>query len=195
MVSGELMPALESASAEIWAERILAEYRKSVEAIIAVGRLLIEAKLDCEHGEYLRIFSDSPNPVPKCLPFGQRSGQYLSAIARSGLITNTKHASHLPTSWMTLYELSRLPESDFIEAIECGRITPEITRNDVRKLITGGEESAPVPPPTEKANLLDLIAKTRETVRNLADEFGDQVETLIGVLSQELEVLREGVEQ
>ena len=49
---------------EVFAEKINAEWRKSVEAIINVGRLLCDAKAQLNHGELRRMddllpFSDS----------------------------------------------------------------------------------------------------------------------------------------
>ena len=47
--------------------------------------------------------------VEQDLPFGRRSAQMLMKVAQSPVLANTKHASLLPASWYTLYELSRLP--------------------------------------------------------------------------------------
>lgn len=43
------------------------------------------------------------------LPFGQRTARMLAAIASNPVVSNRKHASVLPSSWNTLYELSRIP--------------------------------------------------------------------------------------
>ena len=51
--------------ADQWAERICVQLRKSVESIIQVGRLWVEAKDDLEHGEWGRLLDD------KLVPFSQ----------------------------------------------------------------------------------------------------------------------------
>ena len=44
------------------------------------------------------------------VPFGVRTAQFLMAIAEHSILSNTKHASLLPPSWMTVYELTKLVE-------------------------------------------------------------------------------------
>ena len=51
------------ATADYWAPRINAEWRKSVEGILNVGRELIAAKESCEHGEFLRLFKGHDDAV------------------------------------------------------------------------------------------------------------------------------------
>jgi len=46
------------------------------------------------------------------LPFGARTAQRLMGISKQPLLTNPTHASDLPPSWMTLYELTKLPDLD-----------------------------------------------------------------------------------
>jgi hypothetical protein len=53
------------------------------------------------HGEFLAM-------VENDLPFGDRTARRLMAIARDPRISNRTHASILPPSWMTLYELTKL---------------------------------------------------------------------------------------
>lgn len=51
------------------------------------------------------------------MPFGQRAAQHLLAIGRCELLSNANHGSHLPPSWRTLYELTRL--NDLPEIKRC----------------------------------------------------------------------------
>lgn len=110
-----------------WAERICNRWQDSVEAIIDVGRLLIEAKEDLAHGEFVQMCRTK-------LPFGEDSAQRLMKIAANPVISNTAHARLLPPSWYTLYELTKLDDADLQEAIDCGLIKPEMQRKDVAKL-------------------------------------------------------------
>ena len=107
-----------------YAEKIVAGWNKTRDGILEAGHWLIEAKANLEHGEYLPMIEEQ-------LPFSERTAQRLTAIADSPLMTNTTHGPYLPPSWRTLYEISRLDESTFIEAIEAGVICPEMERNDL----------------------------------------------------------------
>jgi hypothetical protein len=78
------------------------------------------------------------------LPFDIRTAQRLMAIANHPVISNTTHAPLLPPSWMTLYELSKLPAEILRKKIDNGAITPKMERKDVVALV-------PKPPPTKTA--------------------------------------------
>lgn len=127
--------------AEQWADRICAELGKTVESIIDVGRLLVKAKADLVHGEWLRMFDDG------LVPFGARSAQMLMVIAEHPAITNTNHGSFLPPSWRTLYELTQVPAADLKSAFKDGLITPDMPRKAVMSLIRQPIKDARPPTP------------------------------------------------
>jgi N6-adenosine-specific RNA methylase IME4 len=113
-----------------WAYTINARWQDSVDAIIDVGRLLMQAKHELvRHGQWLKLFEN------KELPFGERTAQMLMRVSSKHQITNTKHASYLPSSWNTLYELSRLDDATWELALEDGKIHPEMERKDVALLL------------------------------------------------------------
>jgi hypothetical protein len=60
--------------------------------------------------------------------------QRLMAIARDPRLTNPTHASLLPQSWMTLFELTRLSDDQFATAIADGLIQPDMHRSDLETL-------------------------------------------------------------
>lgn len=121
---------------EYWAERIRKKLGESAQNVIDAGRLLIEAKAKVGHGNFERMFSDHDDPVSDPLPFGVRTSQRLMAIADDKCwLSKATHASLLPASWMTLYELSRLPEDLAAVAIEDGRINPAMERREARDLL------------------------------------------------------------
>lgn len=107
-----------------FAERIAACWRKSVEAIFEVGRLLSSAKERLVHGEFEIM-------IEGALPFGARTAQRLMAIARDERLTKPTHVSLLPPSWGTLYELTKLPNETFEARIADGTIRPDMERRDV----------------------------------------------------------------
>jgi hypothetical protein len=53
------------------------------------------------------------------------------AIAADARLRNPTHMSHLPHSWGTLYELTRLDDQDFEALLGDGTINPEMTRADL----------------------------------------------------------------
>jgi hypothetical protein len=115
-------------AAEYWAPKIATEWRKSVEAIIAVGRHLIAAKEACEHGEFMRLFKESGDAVSEPLPFTVNTAERLMAVARHPVLSNPAHVQTLPQSWGTLYELTKVPDAELILKLTGGEITTEMTR-------------------------------------------------------------------
>jgi hypothetical protein len=53
------------------------------------------------------------------------------AIPADTRLRNPTHVSHLPRSWGTLYELSRLDDQALERLLGDGTINPEVTRGDV----------------------------------------------------------------
>jgi hypothetical protein len=142
-----------------FAERIAHCWRKSVEAIFEVGRLLIRAKEALEHGEFEGM-------VESKLPFGARSARMLMSVARDERIR--KHASDLPPSWYTLYELTKLNDSEFDQGIKSGVIHADMERkalvNGHRSLMAsrnGRDDEAldyyPTPPWSTRALLCEVF--------------------------------------
>lgn len=109
-----------------YAAEITACWRQSVDAILEVGRLLNAAKDGLPHGDFLRMMGDS-------LPFGARTAQRLMALGKDARLR--AHASHLPASWATLYELTKLKNDQFEARILDGTIRPEMERRDISQLL------------------------------------------------------------
>ncbi len=120
----DLAVEIEPRTADEFAERITASWRKSVEAIIEVGRLLTHAKAQLDHGEFASM-------IDAKLPFGPRTARRLMAIGRDQRLTNRTHVSVLPNSWGTLYELTKLDDTEFTTRIADGTIHPDMERKDV----------------------------------------------------------------
>jgi len=111
-----------------FAARITACCRRTVETIIETGRLLIAAKEQLAHGEFEHM-------VESELPFGPRTARMLMAIASDPRLTNRNHGSALPTTWRTLYELTRLDDVTFQARLADGTIRPDMERQDVAAVI------------------------------------------------------------
>jgi hypothetical protein len=125
---------MKKTKAEYWAPKIHAEWRKSVEGVLGVGRQLIAAKKACEHGEFLRLFKGQENAVANPVPFAERSAQRLMVVASHPVLSNPTHVSDLPQSWGTLYELTKLEDEQIIAGIKAGEITADTTRADAAAL-------------------------------------------------------------
>jgi len=109
--------------ARIWAARITECWRSSVEGILRAGRLLIEAKADLPHGEFGAMCA-------RDLPFSERTAQRLMAIGQDNRLSNPTHVSLLPASWGTLYELTKLSDDEFTEAVQQHVIRPDMLRGE-----------------------------------------------------------------
>lgn len=142
---------MKSTKAEYWAPRINAEWRKSVEGILNVGRELIEAKKKCEHGEFLRLFKGHENAVSEPVPFAVRFGEMLMSVASNEVLSNAQHSAHLPQSATALYELSRLDDEQILAGIKAGEITPDMTRAEASALRADPVEKPEQPPHEEMA--------------------------------------------
>lgn len=110
-----------------WSERICASWRKSVEAIVETGRLLVQAKQELPHGGFETM-------VETKLPFGKRTARMLMQIANHPVLADRNHGADLPASWRTLAELSKLSEAELRPALAQHKIRPDLKREDVPKI-------------------------------------------------------------
>ena len=111
----------------LYANRIAAAWSQSIDGIIEVGRVLIEAKAALPHGGFEIMVRD------RC-PFGARSARCLMAIANHEVISNRNHGSELPVSWRTLYELAKFEPAELEYAIANHMIRADLKRDDVPQL-------------------------------------------------------------
>lgn len=158
--------------ARYYADQISASWRQSVEGIFSAGRWLVEAKASLPHGEYEAM-------VEGMLPFGKRAAQMLAAVATDPRLENANHGSHLPSSWRTLYELTRLDDVTLERAFEDGTIRPDMQRKHVVNLRQ--QVTNPKPewsqPEEATADLQTLIDRGRKYACIYADppwQYGNQ---------------------
>ena len=151
---------MKKTKADYWAPRINAEWRKSVEGILNVGRELIAAKEACEHGEFLRMFKGHENAVSDPVPFGEDTAERLMKVASHPVLSDSALGRSLPMSWRTLYELTKLDDETLIAGIKAGEITPETTRAQAAALHADPVEKPEKPPHEDLADRLDqAVAK------------------------------------
>lgn len=143
-----------------WPSQIRDAWNKTRDGIIRVGQLLIEAKDSLPHGEFGQM-------IDKELPFGSHTAQRLMTIARDQRLLNAAHGAVLPNSWRTLYELSRLDDDTFQEALSGGKIHADMERKDVRNLtkLTGPTEEQEHPEMKQFKTLQYAWNRASERVR------------------------------
>jgi hypothetical protein len=122
------MPMSVTAERTQWATRIWAVWQKSVDNIIETGRLLHAAKADpkMQHGEWGTM-------VESDLPFNRHTAHKLMQIAGDKRLTNVSQGKHLPPSWTTLYELTKLDDDTLERKLRDGTIHPGMRRKDVAR--------------------------------------------------------------
>lgn len=82
---------------------------------------MIDAKGQLEHGEFGQM-------IQRDLPFHDSTARRLMGIASHALIADGARVHVLPNHWGTLYELTKVPLPIREEALEDGRIHPEMER-------------------------------------------------------------------
>lgn len=138
--------------AAYWSPLVRRQLASSVEGIVGTGQVLIDAKANCAHGEFGKLFDLEDSQY---VGIGIRMGQMFMAVGSHETLSNANHGSHLPPSWRTLYELSRFEPTQVETWIAEGLITPETERKQLRALGRGdGQPKAPAPLP---AGLFDVL--------------------------------------
>ena len=109
---------------------------KALNSIIKCGRLLIAAKDELKHGEFLRMIENN-------LPFKRSAAQALMKIALDRRITKSQHVGCLPAHWSTLVKLTQLPDAAFEARIADGTIHPGLERRPAVEMIESYFSSPP----------------------------------------------------
>jgi hypothetical protein len=124
-----------------WAAAICAAHKRLVANFFQIGETLVAANEALPHGTFLKM-------IEADLPFTARTAQMLMKIARDKRIANAKRASLLPLAWGTVYELTKLTNEAFEQALRSGAINPQMTRDAARSVrfqVEYGERSIAVP--------------------------------------------------
>ena len=108
---------------EQWVDYINAPECNPVSAIFEKGRRLLERK-QFIHGEKLSGWEEF---CVQSLGITKMTVHMLIAIAQDGRFV--KHVLRIPSSWGTLYELTKLDDETFQAALDEGVIHPEMERS------------------------------------------------------------------
>jgi len=118
----------ERSTAADYAKAIQQDLSAGVIGVVRAGQRLEEAKTFLPHGDFLAMVTGQLRLDPS-------TPQRLMAIARHKVMANAAHCAAFPSSWTTLYELSKLPESVVLQAIRAGTITRDMGRADAVDLV------------------------------------------------------------
>ena len=163
------------------ADRINKAWGKRVEGVIETGRALIEAQDELE-GQSFRSLVESSE-----LPFSRGTAIKLIKIAEHPILSSGSHVNHLPESWGTLYELTRLRHNVLLAKLKDGSLNPRTERKDVTawrnaergeqgKVTVDGKTVEAKLSPAEKLKagrplqnvLVRLRARTRNSLRRVS---------------------------
>ena len=110
--------------AAYYVDEISHSLNAAVPSAFSIGELLIAAKRDLPHGDFLKM-------VNRELPFGPRTAQNLMRIASDRRLRSI--ASLLPPKWTILHQLSCLSDEEFAAKFEAGIIRPTMRRSDAAR--------------------------------------------------------------
>jgi hypothetical protein len=111
-----------------WTKLITDAWQSTVDGIIKTGELLVEAKEDLDHGEWIPMIEED-------LPFHRNTATRLMRISKHPVIGNATHVLHLPAAWGTLDVLARIEGPKLEQLIENGKVHPKMERKDAKKLV------------------------------------------------------------
>lgn len=124
-----------------FAADIRREWTNALEATVAVGRRLTEAKAALPHGEYEAM-------VAADLPFSAPTARKLREIA-AFVDRDQVPLDRLPEAMSTLYAIATLPDDTRQRALDDGAIHPAVTRAEVQALKPPPKPAAAAPPARE----------------------------------------------
>jgi hypothetical protein len=114
-----------SVGTKIWADKINAAWQASVEGIFRVGQVLIDAKEALPQRDFEKLINHQ-------LRFDGSTARRLIIVAEDARLSAQAH--RLPPSWSTLYEMTKLTDDEFEQALTEGAITKQTQRAEVKRL-------------------------------------------------------------
>src|SRR5579862_1375905 len=157
-----------------WAIAIREAMANTLSGIFNTGIVLADCKAELPHGDWLEAVlraGMSPRTAQRFLSIAT-NGALVEAALQGDIYVNATSVSHLPASWSTLYELSRIPTGDLIGSAH--EIHPFMTHCEARalrqRIKDENQQRRPAPATTEPSDP-ELLKRAT----SLADEFVDGV--------------------
>ena len=113
-----------------WAEAIRLDLVAGTASYINAGRKFIQAKkaLKKTNGSFIHLVTD-------LLGYDLDTAERWMEIARHPVLSDSAALRNLPTSWVTLYQLSRLPPKRLLKYIADGVVHPQLTSRAAARLL------------------------------------------------------------
>ena len=121
-------PIPNARSKDEFAAEINQHFHNSVEDIHAIGRLLLEAKIELDSHLYKYM-------LHKQLDFGERNARLYIRVARNPVLVKRKYISAQPSSLTKLVELTKLPVDYLERQFEREKITPKIEIDTIKEWV------------------------------------------------------------
>jgi hypothetical protein len=155
---------------EEWAEVIRPDLAMGTDSYISAGRKLIQAKKDLKkHG------GSFINLVEVKLGWNLDTAEKWMAIAGNPVLADSATLRNLPTSWTTLYALSRLPPKMLEQCIKDGTIHPQLTCKAAAALARRARESN-----SDGASSTEAGLSTETAATAAAEQKAQDVPTICG---------------
>lgn len=153
-----------------YADRVTASLAKTAQGFIETGRWLIEAKEELPHGRWTGWIEER-------LPIAPRTAREFMAIAE-GL--ERRDRAVLPPSKKTLLDLARLDDEEF-ERVR-PKLSPEMTRSDLREILDDLREPEPEQPKSTEERA-DEVKRGEKSLSEAAAE--EAIDDAIGALPED----------
>ena len=106
-----------------YVQQITENWKKSLESVLNVARLLVEAEQKLNKKEWRTLVKE--------LPFSKSITSRLLSVGKDKRITDPVHLSILPFSYATLYEISLLTDDEFKKAKCQGILNQRVYRKTI----------------------------------------------------------------
>lgn len=117
-----------------WAKRLNDQWddirRTAVEGFVQLGRDLLKAKAQLDHGQWQMMLNDD-------LKFNPNTARVFIRIATWGAqnVVNDHVMKQLPPDYNTIDKITRLDETTFKQLMKDGTINPKLQRNEIAKIL------------------------------------------------------------
>lgn len=143
MLENANQPQIEVSETHLEVSNSLATYvnqfkclrKETATSIVALGAIVYQAKSNLSKEDYIQFASEVQISNSSTLRKYERIGQCE--------VMFNLYLDHLPHTWTSLYALTRLDENKLISVFNEGKIHPQITGEEVEKLIQSLTDTLP----------------------------------------------------
>jgi hypothetical protein len=136
VMSESILPPLEVALTEgrpqtvdEWVRGIRLRQRRTVAAVVDLGKYLIKCKAALAHGQWTQAL--------ELAEISLRVAEMFMTIASDPVLANPSNHSALPLAYNTLYDLSKLQAETLEDGITTGWVNPSLTQKALKEKLGG----------------------------------------------------------